>query len=35
MKKLITINPRTIGTESVQSVSARDLYLGLGLDKSN
>lgn len=35
MKHLIKINSATIGNQLIQSVSARELYLGLGLDKSN
>lgn len=35
MSDLITVQNKIIGKKVVQAVSARDLYLGLGLDKSN
>ena len=35
MKELITVSQTKIGTKEVPAVSARELYLGLGLDKSN
>ena len=35
MKALIDVSSKEIGTQTVQSVLAKDLYLGLGLDKSN
>lgn len=35
MKALIEVSNKTIGAQSVQSVFANELYLGLGLDKSN
>ena len=35
VKEFIEISTRTIGGESVNSVSARELYLDLGLDKSH
>lgn len=35
MGDLIKVSQEKIGVEEVQSVSARELYLGLGLDKSN
>jgi anti-repressor protein len=35
MKALIEISNKTIGAQAVQSVLARDLYLGLGLAKAN
>ena len=35
VKEFIEISTRTIGGEEVNSVSARDLYLDLGLDKTH
>jgi len=35
VKKLIEIRKNVIGSNEVSAVSARELYLGLGLDKSN
>ena len=35
MKKLINIQKATIGNSEVNAVSARELYLGLGFDKSH
>ena len=35
MKKLIEVRKNTIGNNEVNAVSARELYLGLGFDKSN